>query len=65
MFTLTLSAEQLNVILSHLDSGAHGKVRPLIDDVLRQVNAQQNREKADAAAQADTVTEQDSVGLTD
>lgn len=60
MFTLTLSAEQLNVILAHLDQGPHGKVRPLVDEVIRQVNAQQ---QAREAAQGVDIVE--TAGLTD
>lgn len=61
MFTLTLSAEQLNVILAHLDQGPHGKVRPLVDEVIRQVNAQQ--QAREAAAQGVDIVE--TAGLTD
>lgn len=57
MFTLTLSAEQLNVILAHLDQGPHGKVRPLVDEVIRQVNAQQQAAKG--------LAEDETAGLTD
>ena len=54
MFTLNLSAEQLNVILAHLDQGPHGKVRPLVDEVIRQVNAQQQARETEGVVTADT-----------
>lgn len=57
MFTLNLSAEQLNVILAHLDQGPHGKVRPLVDEVIRQVNAQQQAAKGPAEAETAGLTD--------
>lgn len=39
--TLTFSLEQINVILRHLDAGAHAQVRQLIDFIITETNAQQ------------------------
>lgn len=38
--TLTFSLEQINVILRHLDAGAHAQVRQLIDLIIAETNAQ-------------------------
>lgn len=39
-FTLTFDIEQINLILRALDSGPHKDVRPLIDYILTEANAQ-------------------------
>lgn len=44
MFTLTLSIEQINVILRSLDQGPHAQVRQLIDAIIAEVNAQQAKQ---------------------
>jgi hypothetical protein len=46
-FAISLSFEQINAILRQLDSGPHNVVRPLIDSIISQVQAQQQaRQKA-------------------
>ena len=57
--TLTFSLEQVNVILRHLDAGAHAQVRQLIDQIINETNAQAQ------ARQAETVAPSDAVGGTD
>lgn len=42
--TLTFTIEQINVILRHLDAGAHAQVRQLIDIIITETNAQQQAE---------------------
>lgn len=46
--TLTFNIEQINVILHSLDNGPHKEVRPLIDFIITEANAQR---EAFAAAQ--------------
>jgi hypothetical protein len=38
--TLSFTLEQVNVILRHLDAGAHAQVRQLIDLIITETNAQ-------------------------
>ena len=56
--TLTFTLEQVNVILRHLDAGAHSQVRQLIDIIITETNAQQQAEalaKQNAPAPAEEV----------
>lgn len=46
--TLSFSLEQINVILRHLDAGAHAQVRQLIDLIIAETNAQQQARLAPA-----------------
>ena len=48
--TLSFSLEQINVILRHLDAGAHAQVRQLIDLIIAETNAQQQARMAPAHA---------------
>lgn len=48
--TLSFSLEQINVILRHLDAGAHAQVRQLIDLIIAETNAQQQARMAPAPA---------------
>jgi hypothetical protein len=47
--TLTFTIEQLNIILRHLDQGKHAEVRPLMDFIISEANAQ--TQAAQVAAQ--------------
>lgn len=55
--TLSFNIEQVNVILRHLDAGAHAQVRQLIDKIITETNAQTQRPIAPSA--------EESVGGTD
>jgi hypothetical protein len=56
--TLTLTIEQLNVILRHLDQGKHAEVRQLMDIIITEANAQaQAAQQAPAEAPAAGLTE--------
>lgn len=57
--TLTFSLEQVNVVLRHLDAGAHAQVRQLIDQIITETNAQTQ------SRQAGTVAPSEAVGGTD
>lgn len=39
-FNISLTEEQLNVVLRHLDAGPHREVRPLIDTIIAQAQQQ-------------------------
>lgn len=54
MFTITVSMEQVNVILRQLDRGEHGQVRQLIDQIISEVSVQQ---KSAQSAQSEEKTE--------
>ena len=51
IFKFDLSEEQLNVILKHLDLGAHKEVRPVLDYLFSSAQAQAQADQA-AKAQA-------------
>jgi hypothetical protein len=53
--TLSFSLEHINIILRHLDAGAHGQVRQLIDLIIAETNAQQQAHMAPAAHAATEV----------
>lgn len=53
--TLSFSLEQINVILRHLDAGAHAQVRQLIDLIIAETNAQQQARMAPAQAADENV----------
>jgi len=44
MFNFTFTMEQVNVILRHLDMGAHREVRPMIDLIITETNRQQQEQ---------------------
>jgi hypothetical protein len=46
--TLTFTIEQLNLILRHLDQGKHGEVRPIMDFIISEANAQSQAAQAAA-----------------
>ena len=50
-FSLALSMEQINAVLRQLDAGPHNLVRPLIDSIIQQVNAQQQARMQAAQAE--------------
>jgi hypothetical protein len=50
--TLTLSTEQLNTILTHLDLGPHNKVRGVIDFIIAEVNRQNQPQETPAAQES-------------
>ena len=52
-FSLAMNMEQINALLRQLDAGPHNVVRPLIDSIIQQVNAQQQA-RAQAAQEAAT-----------
>lgn len=47
-YTITLTAEQLNVVLQLLDTGSHKVVRPIIDTIISQAQGQQKVEEPKA-----------------
>lgn len=53
--TLTFSLEQVNVILRHLDAGAHAQVRQLIDQIITETNAQAQARQAETSAPSNAV----------
>lgn len=55
MIQLQFTIEQLNVILRHLDQGAHGAVRQLIDYIIGEANRQQQEAQAKQMAEAPAV----------
>lgn len=52
-FTLTLSIDEVNLILRSLDNGPHREVRPLFDRIISDVAMQQNLARAAEVAKAD------------
>jgi|GEM_PF-1921412 hypothetical protein len=48
-FSISLNLEQINAMLRQLDAGPHNVVRPLIDSVIGQVQAQQQARQQAAA----------------
>lgn len=53
--TLSFTLEQVNVILRHLDAGAHAQVRQLIDLIIAETNVQQQARMTPAAHAATEV----------
>lgn len=55
MFKFEFTMEQVNIILRHLDMGAHREVRPMIDLIITETNRQQQEQQSvptpDAAAE--------------
>lgn len=49
MFNFTFSMEQINLILRHLDMGAHREVRQMVDLIITETNRQQQEQQAAAA----------------
>lgn len=54
--TLTLTIEQINVLLRMLDAGPHAQVRQLIDLIITETTRQQ-QQQPQAASAASEVTE--------
>ena len=53
MFNFTFSMEQVNIILRHLDMGAHREVRPMIDLIITETNRQQQEQSPNPTPPAD------------
>ena len=53
MFNFTFSMEQVNIILRHLDMGAHREVRPMIDLIITETNRQQQEQSPNQTPPAD------------
>lgn len=51
-FSISLNLDQINAVLRQLDAGPHSVVRPLIDSIIQQVNAQQQARQAEQAPAA-------------
>lgn len=60
-YTITFTAESLNVVLQHLDAGSHKVVRPIIDDIIKQAQAAANQ----TPEQVEQAEVAESSGLTD
>lgn len=53
MFTYQLSLDDVNLILRHLDMGAHREVRPMIDRLIAETNRQQQEQQAAQPAETE------------
>lgn len=53
--TFTFAIEQVRIILAALDAAPHGQVRPIIDHIVNEVNAQQHAAMTAAAASREEV----------